>query len=52
MAAMQDLCDELEQSIDSSNADHARNRVMEAPERLHPLTTVTFLLCVLIELIV
>jgi|AntRauTorckE5430_2_1112549.scaffolds.fasta_scaffold04696_1 hypothetical protein len=35
---MQDLSTELENSIDSANADQARNRVMEAAERLRPAT--------------
>ena len=35
---MQDLSTELENSIDSANADQARNRVMEAAERLCPPT--------------
>jgi len=41
IAAMQELTEELEQSVDSSNAEYARNRVMEASERLRPSTSVT-----------
>ena len=41
VAAMQELSEELKQSIDSSNAEHTRNCVMEAAERLRPSSSVT-----------
>ena len=41
IAAMQELTEELEQSVDLSNAEYARNRVVEASECLRPSTSVT-----------
>jgi hypothetical protein len=39
MSALRELSEDLENSIDSSNAEFARNRVLEAVEQLRPAST-------------